>query len=192
MNGEAVNANLTSLKAESNFDRTLRVCLGMHARCLPLFFSPLVHATSSPSTDTCKDERIVVTYAAYLGTQLKGCLQYFNFYSSITVIWYRAEKISLYMVARMLQASWGIIVKLQQEQTSPNHIQVLFHGPVLEFTGRWNSPTVSSEFPSFCSFPFPFLFSIFFCSYSISAAIVTLSHPGNEWRTSTSHRQTQC
>ena len=140
MNGEAVNANLTSLKAESNFDRTLRVCLGMHARCLPLFFSPLVHATSSPSTDTCKDERIVVTYAAYLGTQLKGCLQYFNFYSSITVIWYRAEKISLYMVARMLQASWGRSDKQQQEQTSPNHVQRNFLSYVVSFIPKFIFP----------------------------------------------------
>ena len=31
----------------------------------------------------------------------------------------------------MLQASWGRGDKLQQEQNSPNHVQVLFSGPVL-------------------------------------------------------------
>ena len=36
---------------------------------------------------------------------------------------YRAEKICLHMVARMLQAGWGRSDKLQQEQTSPNHVQ---------------------------------------------------------------------
>ena len=38
----------------------------------------------------------------------------------------RAEKISLYVVARMMQASLGRIDKQQQEQTSPNHVQGLF------------------------------------------------------------------
>ena len=36
---------------------------------------------------------------------------------------YRAEKICLHMVARMLQAGWGRSDKLQQEQTSPNYVQ---------------------------------------------------------------------
>ena len=36
---------------------------------------------------------------------------------------YRGEKISLYVVARMMQASSGRSGKQQQEQTSPNHVQ---------------------------------------------------------------------
>ena len=51
----------------------------------------------------------------------------------------------------------------------------------LEFIGRWNSRTMSFEFP----------FSIFFCSYSISAAIVTLTRTQNEWGTDTSLCQTE-
>ena len=35
-------------------------------------------------------------------------------------------------VALILQASWGRSGKQQQEQTSPNHVEVLFSGPVLQ------------------------------------------------------------
>ena len=44
---------------------------------------------------------------------------------------YRVEKKSLYVVARMFQASPGRSDKLQQEQTSPNHVQELFLSSVV-------------------------------------------------------------
>ena len=44
---------------------------------------------------------------------------------------YRAEKISLYVVARMMQVSLGRSDKQQEEQTSPNHVQRNFLSSVL-------------------------------------------------------------
>ena len=43
---------------------------------------------------------------------------------------YWARKKCLSVVAIMLQASWGGCDKLEQEQTSPNHVQVIFPEPV--------------------------------------------------------------
>ena len=56
-------------------------------------------------------------------------------------LFYRAEKMSLYMVAKMFQASWGTSDKQLQEQTSPNHIRRLFLSSVMKA-----SPVLSSSY----------------------------------------------
>ena len=47
---------------------------------------------------------------------------------------YRAEKIYLYVVVRMMQASWGRSDKQQQEHTSTKYVQRIFLSSVETFT----------------------------------------------------------
>ena len=60
------------------------------------------------------------------------CERWLNYRESLLTSTYRAEKKSLYKVARMLQASWGRSDKQNQEQTSPNHVQGLSLSSVCE------------------------------------------------------------